>query len=148
MPPQVSSPVALPVRDNAFGAPDLDNGIVLLAVEEPSIGRMLTGVFKRAGMNALWTGSLASTLDWLRVGGADAVQAFVDCPRSEMEIIDFCRIAMSLRAGLRVLLSGGLEARNASAALDGCGSPIYIPKPYLPTELAWQLRSSRGMLRA
>jgi DNA-binding NtrC family response regulator len=116
-------------------------GAVLLAVEEQSIGRMLSGVFKRAGVNVLWMGGLGPSLAWLRENPTSVTRAFVDCPSVRDDIVDFCRNAHAVRPGLQVLLAGGADTRGTVADLAVHGSMLFIPKPYLPTELAWQLRT-------
>ena len=137
MPLPISSSVAL--RDRA--CVDTDVGFVLLAVDEPSIGRMLTGVFKRAGMNALWVGGLAPSLCWLRENPLGVTQVFVDCPGLREDTVDFCRNVLAVNPRLQVLLAGGAETEDTAASLSLYGSTVFIPKPYLPTELAWQLRT-------
>jgi DNA-binding response OmpR family regulator len=136
----MSFPVSSPVASQGEANGDTDT--VLLAVDEPSIGRMLTGVFRRAGMNALWMGGLAPSLAWLRENPSNASRAFVDCPCVRDDIVDFCRNALVITPGLHVLLAGGADTRDTVAALSLHGSALYVPKPYLPTELAWQLRSA------
>jgi hypothetical protein len=139
----VSSPLDRRVRDD--DPAESDGGLVLLAVEEPSIARMLTGVFKRAGVNVLWMGGLAQTLDWLRNRPLEATQIFVDCPSSGDDVVDFMRNAVALRPGLRIILAGGPQMRDAAETLSDCAAVAYVGKPYLPTELAWKLRSpNRG----
>jgi DNA-binding response OmpR family regulator len=115
-------------------------GLVLLAVEEPSIARMLTRVFKKAGMNVLCMGGFAQSLDWLRDRPGEVTHLFVDCP-SAGGVAEFCLNALSLRPGLRILLAGGAETAEAVGSLSECAEAVHVPKPYLPTELAWQLRS-------
>jgi DNA-binding response OmpR family regulator len=142
--------MSLPVSSQAATTPhdssvDPDDGIVLLAVDEPSIGRMLAGVFKRSGVNAHWRGGLATSLEWLREGPPNVTQAFVDCPNAPDEVAAFCRHFLELRPTLRILIAGGAWAQQAAAGLAGCGSALYVPKPYLPTELAWQLRAPAGV---
>jgi DNA-binding response OmpR family regulator len=118
-----------------------DAGAVLLAVEEQSIGRMLSGVFKRAGMNVLWMGGLGPSLAWLRENPTGVSRAFVDCPCVRDDIVDFCMNALAVRPGLQVLLAGGADTRATVEVLSAHGTTLFIPKPYLPTELAWQLRA-------
>jgi hypothetical protein len=116
-------------------------GLVLLAVDEPSIARMLTRVFKKTGMNVLWMGGFAQSLDWLRNRPLEVTHLFVDCPSTGDDVIEFSLNALSLRPGLRLLLAGGTEISGAVETLSECSEAVYVPKPYLPTELAWQLRS-------
>jgi DNA-binding NtrC family response regulator len=121
---------------------DVEMGIVLLAVEEPSVARMLTGVFKRAGMNVCKISDLSVCLEWLRESPAAVAQVFVDCPLPALDLIDFCVSARSWCPGLQIHLAGGEEARSAASAVADA-STVFVPKPYLPTELAWLLRGPR-----
>jgi DNA-binding response OmpR family regulator len=130
----------MPMPDSSPSSQD-DAGAVLLAVEEQSIGRMLSGVFKRAGVNVLWMGGLGPSLAWLRENPSSVTRAFVDCPCVRDDIVDFCRNALAVRPGLQVLVAGGADARETVAELSVHGSALFVPKPYLPTELAWQLRA-------
>jgi len=116
-------------------------GLVLLAVDEPSIARMLSRVFKKAGMNVLWMGGFGQSLDWLRDRPLEVSHLFVDCPSSGGGVVEFSLNALALRPGLRILLAGGAEACEAVETLSECAEAVHVPKPYLPTELAWQLRS-------
>jgi DNA-binding NtrC family response regulator len=136
---QLSSPGDRLVPLNGGYVSDLEMGIVLLAVEEPSVARMLTGVFKRAGMNVCRISDLSICLEWLREDTSDVAQVFIDCPLPALDMIDFCVSARSWRPGLKIHLAGGEDARAAAAAL---ADPLtaFVPKPYLPTELAWLLR--------
>jgi DNA-binding NtrC family response regulator len=124
--------------DDAFG---VKGGLVLLAVDEPSIARMLTRVFKKAGMNVLWMGGFAQSLDWLRGRPMEVTHLFVDCPSAGESVTEFGLNALALRPGLKILLAGGSEISEAAEALSECAEATYVQKPYLPTELAWQLRS-------
>jgi DNA-binding response OmpR family regulator len=121
-------------------------GLVLLAVEEPSIARMLTRVVKKAGMNVLWMGGFAQSLDWLRSRPLEVTHLFVDCPGLGDEVAEFTRNAVALRPGLKILLAGGEDISGVVEMLSEFGSAVRVPKPYLPTELAWQLRSPHRRL--
>jgi len=59
------------------------------------------------------------------------------------QVVDFIRNAVALRPGLRILLAGGQDISEVVEMLSECASAVHVPKPYLPTELAWQLRSNR-----
>jgi DNA-binding response OmpR family regulator len=137
----------MPLPESSFASQD-DLGAVLLAVEEQSIGRMLSGVFKRAGVNVLWMGGLGPSLAWLRENPASVTRAFVDCPCLRDDIVDFCRNAHAVRPGLQILLAGGADTRDTVAELSVHGSTLHVPKPYLPTELAWLLRASTPRTQA
>jgi DNA-binding response OmpR family regulator len=118
-----------------------DRDTVLLAIDEPSIGRMLCGVFKRSGINVLWNGGLAPALALLKENPSSVGTIFVDCAGTLVERDAFCRIALSVRPGIRIVIAGSDEARSGIVS-PGLGSAVFIPKPYLPTELAWQLRAT------
>jgi DNA-binding response OmpR family regulator len=123
---------------------DTDAGVVLLAVEEPSVGRMLNGLFHRTGVNAYWAGDLFACMESLRESPSDVASIFVDCHLSTLDMIDFCVSARGWKADVQILLAGGDEAKAAVAALVGDPArTVHVPKPYLPTELAWQLRGPR-----
>jgi CheY-like chemotaxis protein len=139
---QLSSPGEGIARTNGGYVSDIEMGVVLLAVEEPNVARMLTGVFKRAGMNVCKISDLSVALEWLRESPADIAQVFVDCPLPALDMIDFCVSARSWCPGLQIHLAGGEEARSAADAVADA-STVYVPKPYLPTELAWLLRGPR-----
>jgi hypothetical protein len=135
----VSSQLDRRVQDCGF--PESPGGLVLLAVEEPSVARMLSRVIKKAGMNALWTGGFGQSLDWLRDRPAEVTHLFVDCPGVGDDVVEFTRNAVALRPGLRILLAGGQDISDVVEMLSECASAVHVPKPYLPTELAYQLRS-------
>jgi DNA-binding response OmpR family regulator len=116
-------------------------GLVLLAVEEPSIARMLSRVFKKAGMNVLWMGGFGQSLDWLRSRPYEVTHLFVDCPSASDDLVELTRNALALRPGLKILLAGKEDMADVVETLSECASAVHVPKPYLPTELAWQLRS-------
>jgi hypothetical protein len=40
------------------------------------------------------------------------------------------------------MLAGGAEAQSVVEDLAIEGSSTFVPKPYLPTELTWQLRAN------
>jgi DNA-binding response OmpR family regulator len=114
--------------------------VVLLAVDEPSIGQMLVRVFAKVGLKVFWVSGLAEGLSRLRESQQGIGLAFLDCHQSEAETREFCRDARAVSPGLPVLLAGGIETKNAADALAGGGVTVFVGKPYLPTELAWQLR--------
>jgi DNA-binding NtrC family response regulator len=130
----------MPLPESSLSSQD-DAGAVLLAVDEQSIGRMLCGVFKRAGLNVLWMGGLGPSLAWLRENPSSVTRVFVDCPCVRDDIVDFCRNAHAVRPGLQLLLAGGANAEGTALELSAHGPTVFVAKPYLPTELAWQLRS-------
>jgi DNA-binding response OmpR family regulator len=115
-------------------------GVILMAVDEPSIGQMLVRVFAKVGLKVFWVSGLAEGLSRLREDRQDIGLAFLDCHQSEAETREFCRNARAVSPGLPVLLAGGIESKNAAGALEPEGVTVFVGKPYLPTELAWQLR--------
>ena len=115
-------------------------GAVLLAVDEPSIGQMLVRVFAKVGLRVLWVSGLAEGLSRLRENQRGIGLAFLDCHQTEAETREFCRNARAMSPGLPVLLAGGIETKDAAGSLGEGGVTVYVGKPYLPTELAWQLR--------
>jgi hypothetical protein len=117
---------------------------VLIVVDEAPVGRMLARVFKRAGINGLWMGGLGPSLEWLRENPGAVPQAFVDCPCLRDDIVDFCRNSLVINPGLQVFLAGGTDMQGTASTLAAFGSTLYVPKPYLPTELAWQMRAPAG----
>jgi DNA-binding response OmpR family regulator len=135
----VSSQLDRRVHDDDLAEPR--GVLVLLAVDEPSIARMLTRVFKKAGTNVLWMGGFAQSLDWLRDRPLEVTHLFVDCPSAADDVVEFSLNALSLRPGLKLLLAGGAEISDVVGTLSDCTEAVHVPKPYLPTELAWQLRS-------
>jgi len=124
-----------PVQSDTKG-----EGVVLLAVDEPSIGQMLVRVFAKVGLKVFWVSGLAEGLSRLRENRQGIGLAFLDCHQSEAETREFCRSARAMSPGLPVLLAGGIETKNAAGALEADGVTVFVGKPYLPTELAWQLR--------
>jgi DNA-binding response OmpR family regulator len=114
--------------------------VVLLAVDEPSIGQMLVRVFAKVGLKVFWVSGLAEGLSRLRENQRGIGLAFLDCHQTEAETREFCRRARAVSPGLPVLLAGGIETKNAVGGLEDGGVTVYVGKPYLPTELAWQLR--------
>jgi DNA-binding response OmpR family regulator len=141
MPPQVSSAASSqsegkdPARSNGSG-----ERVVLLAVDEPSIGHMLARVFAKVGLKVFWVSGLAEGLVWLSQNQKGVGLAFLDCHQSEAQACEFALGARALSPGLPLMLAGGSEAKNAVGALAAGGITVFVGKPYLPTELAWQLR--------
>jgi len=119
-----------------------DHGVVLLAVEEPSVGRMLNGLFQRTGIHTYWAGDLYACMESLRECPGDVSRIFVDCHLTALDMIDFCVSARAWQPRLQIFLAGGEEAKTAVAAV-GDPSVVHVAKPYLPTDLAWTLRGPR-----
>jgi DNA-binding response OmpR family regulator len=101
---------------------------------------MLTRVFAKVGLRAFWVSGLSEGLVWLRENHKGIGLAFLDCHQSEDETREFGRSARAMSPGLPLLIAGGAETKNAAGALEASGITIFVGKPYLPTELAWQLR--------
>jgi DNA-binding response OmpR family regulator len=142
--PQVST-ASSPDSDtnDGFRHPQaIDAGMILLAVDEPSIGRMLVRVLTQAGLKAFWVRDLAQGLGWLRAYRQEVALAFIDCHQTETESRVFCRCARNINPRLPVMLAGGAEAQCVVEDLSIEGSSTFVPKPYLPTELTWQLRAN------
>jgi DNA-binding response OmpR family regulator len=139
----VSSRVSTPSPDDHD--PDRptagERGMILLAVDEPSVGRMLVRVITQAGLKAFWVRDLVQGLGWLRAYQDDVALAFIDCHQTETETRVFCRCARNISPGLPIMLAGALEAQEIVEALSVEGSSKLVQKPYLPTELTWQLRA-------
>jgi DNA-binding response OmpR family regulator len=141
---QLSSSADRPVQWDLGAPSDTDAGVVLLAVEEPNVGRMLNGLAHRTGVNAYWAGDLFACMESLRESPADVASIFVDCHLSTLDMIDFCVSARGWKADVQVFLAGGDEAKAAVTALAGDPArTVHVPKPYLPTELTWLLRGPR-----
>ena len=75
---QLSSSAERPILWEGGAPSETGAGAVLLAVEEPSVGRMLHGLFHRTGVNAYWAGDLFSCMESLRESPSDVVSIFVD----------------------------------------------------------------------
>jgi DNA-binding response OmpR family regulator len=118
-----------------------DYTTVLLAVDEPSIGRMLVRVITQAGLKVFWVRDLAEGLGWLRDHNRDVAVAFLDCHQTDTESRVFCRCARNIKPGLPVMLAGGAEAKAVVEDISVDGLSTLVTKPYLPTELTWQLRA-------
>jgi DNA-binding response OmpR family regulator len=116
-------------------------GVVVVAADEYSIGRMLTGVFSRANMKVVWPGGLIEAADWLSAHRGEASAVFVDCHQSGGEGREFCLRARAVESRLTVFLAGGMDTRDTVATMVSEGATVHVAKPYLPTEVAWQLRS-------
>lgn len=145
---QLSSPAGRSLQGEGGAPSDPDLGVVLLAVEEPSVGRMLNGLFHRTGVNAYWAGDLFACMESLRESPSDVASIFVDCHLSALDMIDFCVSARGWKPDLQILLAGGGDAKAAVAALAADSArTVHVPKPYLPTELVWLLRGPRQPLR-
>jgi DNA-binding response OmpR family regulator len=143
--PQVSSAQSPGPGGNAPAKPqDNEGGCILLAVDEPSIGRMLLRVFAKAGLRVFWVQGLDEALGWLKKNWRETAMAFIDCRQTEGECRGFCRCAREIRPGLPVLIAGAAEVQNVVDVLAAGGTTVFVPKPYLPTELAWLLRSKLG----
>jgi DNA-binding response OmpR family regulator len=122
-------------------SPANEQGMVLLAVDEPSVGRMLVRVMSQAGLKVFWVRDLAQGLASLRSFHREVSLAFLDCHQSETESRVFCRCARNILPGLPVMLAGGEESKSVVDDLAVEGLSTFVPKPYLPTELTWQLRA-------
>jgi len=118
-----------------------DEGMVLLAVDEASIGRMLVRVFSQAGLRVHWVRDLAEALGWIRGNERKVALAFLDCHQTELESLVFCRCARNLSPGLPVMLAGGAADKGIVESLATEGESTLVTKPYLPTELTWQLKA-------
>lgn len=112
-------------------------GAVLLIEDEPSIARMLLQVFAQAGLTAIWARDVAEGLGLFEKNPQAIAVAFVDCRQSEVTGGEFCRRVRAVAPGFPVLFAGNRDP--AAAANDD--PTIFIPRPYLPTELAWQMRA-------
>lgn len=95
----------------------------------------------QAGLKVFWVRDLAQGLASLRSFKREVSLAFLDCHQSETESRVFCRCARNILPGLPVILAGGEEAKSVVDDLAVGGASTFVPKPYLPTELTWQLRA-------
>ena len=114
--------------------------VVLIAADEYSIGRMLTGVLSRTGLAVVWPGGMVEAVDWLRENPGRAAAAFVDCHQTAGEGREFCLRAREATRGLPVYLAGGRDGLEVIAGLQSAGLTRHVQRPYLPTEVAWLLR--------
>lgn len=139
---QVSSPTSPNTASKDDPGPlQGEDSTVLLAVDEPSIARMLVRVISQAGLKVFWVRDLAEGLGWLRDHDRDVAVAFIDCHQTETESRVFCRCARNIKPGLPVMLAGSADAQSIVDDISAGGSSTLVPKPYLPTELTWQLRA-------
>jgi DNA-binding response OmpR family regulator len=139
---QVSSPTSPSSTDKVNPSHlEGDDSTVLLAVDEPSIARMLVRVISQAGLKVFWVRDLAEGLGWFRDHNRDVAVVFMDCHQTDTESRVFCRCARNIKPGLPVMLAGGAEFQAIAEDISLDGSSTFVPKPYLPTELTWQLRA-------
>jgi hypothetical protein len=102
---------------------------------------MLMGVLARIGVaNPIWMGTPDESLEWMRDTEEEVAVLLVDCHYSPEAGRDFCRWAWALRPGLEILMAGKAELGAGADVPADAGAIHHVPKPYLPTELAWQLR--------
>jgi DNA-binding response OmpR family regulator len=140
---QKDSSTSYPCLDTVvpFGPKPPAEGMVLLAVDESSIGRMLIRVFSKAGLRVLWARNLSDTLGWLDEYRAEIGLAFLDCSQSDGETLAFCHQARAICPGLPVVHAVGPRISAGSDGIEAHRATIRVAKPYLPTELAWNLRA-------
>jgi DNA-binding response OmpR family regulator len=117
------------------------SGTVLMVEDEPDIARMLQHVFLRANVPVI---PAANGREALRLFGHSPESIsllFVDCHLPDMDGAELCRRLRDLAPGLPVLLVSGHDRRSTCLQLKAGGPTVFIRKPYLPVELAWQARS-------
>jgi DNA-binding response OmpR family regulator len=109
--------------------------------DEPDIARMLQRVFLRANLPVILA---ADGREALRLFGqcTESISLlFVDCHLPDMDGPELCWRLRDLAPGLPVLLVSRHDRRNTYLELKAGGPTVFMRKPYLPTELAWQARS-------
>ncbi len=133
-----------PPASASMPAPAEREGAVLLIEDEPSIARMLLQVFAQAGLTVILARDVAEGLGLFEKNHQRIGLAFVDCRQPEVSGAEFCRRLRSVVPGFPVLFAG-----TRDPAVPANGEPtVFIPRPYLPTELAWQMRSLLRRARA
>ncbi len=134
----------LPKADSGFAPPTLStssdagqDGAVLLFEDEPSIAHMLIRVFAQVGLKVIWARDLAEGLSCFEENHRAIALALVDCRGSGFQGREFCRRVRTVAPGVPVLFAGSRDPDATGAD----GPTDFIAKPYLPTELAWRVRS-------
>lgn len=131
-------------RSSPFSGLKDGPGTVLLVEDEPAIARMLTRLFIQAGLRVIAAVNIAEGMSVLEQNPRGIALAFVDCHGAAREDREFWRRARFLRPGLPLLLAGGQEEPAASEPTADDGLTMFVPRPYLPTELVWKVRSILG----
>jgi DNA-binding response OmpR family regulator len=133
-----------PPASTSMPAPAEQEGAVLLIEDEPSIARMLLQVFAQAGLTVILARDVAEGLGLFEKHHQRIGLAFVDCRQPGVAGAEFCRRLRSVVPGFPVLFAG-----TRDPAVPANGDPtVFVPRPYLPTELAWQMRSLLRRTRA
>jgi len=116
-------------------------GAVLMVEGEPDIARMLQHVFHRAHLSVATAPDGSEAMRLFAENPESYSLLFVDCHLTDMDGADLCRRLRAISPGLPVLLVSGTDRRSACAQLEAGGPTVFMRKPYLPVELAWQARS-------
>jgi two-component system OmpR family response regulator len=116
-------------------------GAVLMVEDEPDIARMLQHVFQRADLPVISAGDGGEALRLFAGKPHFFSLLFVDCHLPDMDGAELCHRLRNITPGLPVLLVSSCDRRSACAELNAGGPTVFMRKPYLPVELAWQARS-------
>ena len=121
-------------------------GTVLLIEDEPAISRMLVRLFAQAGLRVVAAADAAEGFAWLARDPGSVSLAFVDCHGADLDQRDFCRRVRSILPCLPVMVAAGPDLTGDRA--EDNGLTVFVPRPYLPTELVWKVRSMLGRAAA
>jgi DNA-binding response OmpR family regulator len=109
--------------------------------DEPDIARMLQHVFHRAHLAVVAAPDGREAMRIFAENPESYSLLFVDCHLPDMDGADLCRRLRAISPSLPVLLVSGNDRRSTCAQLEAGGPTVFMRKPYLPVELAWQARS-------
>ncbi len=115
--------------------PDLPEGSVLLADDDPAVREFVTEALERAGGSALVATNGAEAIEVYRRHEQDIIVVLLDMTMPEMNGAEALRELRRIRPDIRVILMSGFSEELAFNALDDRAPDGFLQKPFFPETL-------------
>ena len=125
-----------PLSDLALGGSET----VLVIEDENDIGDFLKTVLQNSGYHILLAHNYEEAMSLFHSNKEAIEVVFSDISLPRVDGITLCSELKVLKPSLKIILSSGFSSREFKARFDELGIEAFIPKPYNPHDILWNMR--------
>jgi DNA-binding response OmpR family regulator len=113
---------------------------ILVIEDESDIGNFLKTIFQDSGYHILLAQDYEEAMRLFNLNKETIEAVFSDISLPKVDGITLCSELKALKPSLKIILSSGFSSREFKARFDELGIEAFVPKPYNPHDILWNMR--------